>query len=52
MPKLVSPSGTVVEVEQDLADRLTGKGWSVPGKPGPKPEPVKRKPGRPRKTED
>ena len=50
MVKLVSPAGTVVEVGDELAARMIRKGWRVPGKPEPKPVPVKRRPGRPRKT--
>ncbi len=51
MVAVVSPSGTVATVDQPLADVLLQKGWRVPGKPDPKQAPVKRKPGRPRKTE-
>ena len=50
MAVLVSPAGTRVEVGDDLAARLIRKGWRVPGKPESKPVPVKRRPGRPRKT--
>lgn len=48
---LVSPAGTVVTVEGDLVSKLIRMGWSEPGKPEPKQEPVKRKPGRPRKSD-
>lgn len=51
MVAVVSPSGTVATVDQSLAEVLLRKGWTVPGKPDPKQAPVKRKPGRPRKTE-
>lgn len=51
MATVVSPSGTVATVDQPLADVLVRKGWAVPGKPEPKQAPVKRKPGRPKKSE-
>lgn len=49
--RLVSPAGTVVEIDGDAAEKLQSQGWSEPGKLEPKQAPVKRKPGRPRKAE-
>ncbi|WP_193750407.1 hypothetical protein [Curtobacterium luteum] len=42
MAELVSPAGTVVNVDGDLAERLTAQGWSSTDKP---------KRGRPQQTE-
>lgn len=46
--RLVSPAGTVVECDGDLAEKLKRMGWS--GEAVKTPE-VKRKPGRPKKSE-
>lgn len=51
MADLVAPSGTVVSVEDELAKKLLGRGWRVMGSPDPSPAPVKRKPGRPKKSD-
>ena len=46
--RLVSPAGTVVECDGDLAEKLQRMGWL--GDPT-KPVEAKRKPGRPKKSE-
>lgn len=46
--RLVSPAGTVVECDGDLAEKLQRMGWSS-GEPE-RSEP-KRRPGRPKKSE-
>lgn len=51
MAKVVSPFGTVATADDALATVLARKGWTVPAKPEPKQAPVKRKPGRPRKSD-
>lgn len=42
MAELVSPAGTVVNVDGDLAERLIAQGWTFTDKP---------KRGRPKKVE-
>lgn len=44
MARLTCEAGTVVRVEGDLEEVLRAQGWTDV-------EPVKRKPGRPRKSE-
>lgn len=51
MVTVVSPSGTVATVDQRLADVLQRRGWTTPGESEPKQAPMKRKPGRPKKSE-
>lgn len=46
--RLVSPAGTVVECDGALAEKLKRMGWSGESD---KPAPVKRKPGRSKKSE-
>lgn len=46
MADLVSPAGTLVTVDDKLAERMLARGWVLAGA-----EPVKRKPGRPKKSE-
>lgn len=46
--RLTSPAGTVVQCGGGLAEKLKRVGWSGETE---KPEPVKRKPGRPKKSE-
>lgn len=44
---LIAPQGTRVTVGDELAKTLKGLGW----KPESAPEPAKRGPGRPKKSE-
>lgn len=46
MADLVSPAGTHVTVSDELAERMVARGWQLADA-----APVKRKPGRPKKTE-
>lgn len=46
MARLTCDAGTVVRAEGDLEESLRAQGWT-----DVVPDPVKRKPGRPRKSE-